>query len=178
MTEGKSRYLVAHDYGMGALWWWVWARSAMAIVETCAEVEVVTDPDLVRRAEAWDLQVVDLDADNLGPLESLRAKRDAQREHPGFGALVGQGIVHVRYEDPDAEEEYDEVFLLELGPDGRRLRQVVIEPDGSATAEGPNDWPFNPPFDMYDPRLAAMQITGSEFEAAWSKAQNASGAPA
>ena len=82
MTDGKSRYLVAHDY-VGALWWWVRARSAMAIVETCAEVEVVTYPGIVHHAHAWDLQVIDLDADNLGPLESLRAKRDTQREHPG-----------------------------------------------------------------------------------------------
>ena len=79
--------------------------------------------------------------------------------------------MQVRYADPDAEDEHDEVFLLELGPDGRRLRQVAIEPDGSATAEGPDDWPFNPPFDMYDPRLAAMQITDSQFEAAWSKCE-------
>jgi hypothetical protein len=178
MTDGKRQYLVAHDYGMGALWWWVGAGSATEIVEACAEVEVVTDPDLVRRAEAWDLRVVDLDVDDLGPLASFAAKRDAQRDRPGFGVLVGREVVHVRYEDPDAEEEYDEVYLLELGPDGRRLRQVVIEPDGSATAEGSEDWPFNAPFDLYDPKLAAMQIAGSEFEAAWSKAQTANGVKA
>jgi len=176
MTDGKSRYLVAHDYGMGALWWWVWARSAREIVETCAEVEVVTDPDVVRRAEAWNLQLVDLYADDLGPLESHRAERDAQRDRPGFGVLVGREVVHLRYEEPDAEEPCDEVYLMELGPDGRRLRQMVIEPDGSVTAEGPDDRPFNVPFDLYDPKLAAMQIAGSEFEAAWLKAQTANGA--
>jgi hypothetical protein len=176
MTSGKSRYLVAHDYGMGALWWRVWARSAQEIVETCAEVEVVTDPDTVSRAEAWDLQVVDIDGDDLGPLESHRAERSAQRDRPGFGVLVGREVVHLRYADPDGDEAYDEMYLLELGPDGRRLRQVVIEPDGSATAEGPDDWPFNPPFDLYDPKLAAMRISSSEFESAWSKAQAADGA--
>jgi hypothetical protein len=176
MSDRRSRYLVAHDYGMGALWWWVWARSAQEIVETCAEVEVVTNPEMVSRADGWDLQVVDLDGDGLGPLESHRTERNAQRDRPGFGALVGHEMVHLRYEDPDAEAAYDEVYLLELGPDGRRLRQVVIDPDGSATAEGPDDWPFNPPFDLYDPKLAVMQITSDEFEAAWSKAQTVDGA--
>lgn len=38
----KTRYLVLHDYGMGGLWWWVWAESAEEIVRVCAEVEVVT----------------------------------------------------------------------------------------------------------------------------------------
>jgi hypothetical protein len=178
MTDGQSRYLVAHDYGMGALWWWVWARSATEIIETCAEVEVLTDPDLMRRADAWDLQVVDLNADDRGPLEGHRAERNAQRDRPGFGVLVGRELVHLRYEDPDTEEPCDEEYLLELGPDGQRLRQVVIEPDGSATAEGPNDWPFDPPFDLYDPRLAAMQIDSSEFESAWLKAQTANGVKA
>ena len=87
-------------------------------------------------------------------------------------------MVHVRYEDPDTAEKYDEEYLLELGPNGRRLRQVVIEPDRSATAEGADDWLFNPPFDLYDPKLAAMQISSSDFEAAWSNAHHSNGAPA
>ncbi|GAB4052362.1 hypothetical protein [Catellatospora paridis] len=178
MNQGTNRYLVAHDYDMGAFWWWVWAGSAAEIVEKCAEVEVVTDPDVLRRTEAWDLPVVYLGADDLGPLESFRAKRDAQCDQPGFGVLVGRGVVHVRYEDPDVEETFDGAYLLELGSDGRRLRQVVIESDGSVTAEGPDEWPFNPPFDLYDPKLAAMQIAGSEFEAALSNARTVNGAKA
>jgi hypothetical protein len=53
--EGKQRHLVCHDYGMGGLWWWVWARSPAEIVETCAEVEVVTDPERIGLNPPFDL---------------------------------------------------------------------------------------------------------------------------
>jgi hypothetical protein len=57
----KSRFLVLHDYGMGGCWWWVQARSRREILETFAEVEVVTDPEVIARADS-DLDEVDIDA--------------------------------------------------------------------------------------------------------------------
>jgi hypothetical protein len=36
---GGQRYLVRHDHGMGALWWWINAASAAEITATFAEVE-------------------------------------------------------------------------------------------------------------------------------------------
>ncbi|MCZ9344431.1 hypothetical protein NGM37_42470 [Streptomyces sp. TRM76130] len=52
----KTRHLVLHDYGMGGLWWWVWAESAEEIVRVCAEVEVVSSPEAVERAKGWGLE--------------------------------------------------------------------------------------------------------------------------
>ncbi len=164
---GKTRYLVLHDYGMGGLWWWVWASSAEEIVSSCAEVEVITDPDAVRRAETWGLEEVHLDAPDPNPLSSLRAQRAAQHGQPGFGVLVGRNRVYLRW--PGGEE--GEVFLMELGPDGRRLRQVEIGADGGAVKTGVEDWPFNPPFDLHDPQYVAMAIGRDEFEGSWERAR-------
>lgn len=163
---GKTRHLVLHDYGMGGLWWWVWAGSAEEIVSACAEVEVITNPDAVSRAETWDLEEVHLDAPDPNPLSSLRAQRDAQRGQPGFAVLAGRDRVYLRW--PETEE--GEVFLMELGPDGRRLRQVEIGPDGGAVKSSVEDWPFNPPFDLHDPQYLAMEISRDDFEAAWQRA--------
>jgi hypothetical protein len=124
--EGKQRYLVCHDYGMGGLWWWVWARSAAEIVQTCAEVEVVTDPDRV----------------------------------------------YLRF--PPAPDDAA-IFLSEHGPDSRRLRQVEQRADGVAIKTDHNDWPLNPPFDLFDPQHAGMEISQAEFEQAWGRARPISG---
>ncbi|MEY2229230.1 hypothetical protein [Streptomyces sp. BF23-19] len=164
---GKTRHLVLHDYGMGGLWWWwVWAGSAEEIVSACAEVEVIANPDAVKRAEAWGLEEVHLDAPDPNPLSSFRAKRDAQRGQPGFAVLVGRDRVHLRW--PECED--GEVFLMELGPDGRRLRQVEIGPDGGAVKTSVENWPFNAPFDLHDPWYVAMEIGCDDFEDAWHRA--------
>jgi hypothetical protein len=163
---GKTRHLVLHDYGMGGLWWWVWAHSAQEIVDACAEVEVVTDADSVRQAQTWGLEEVHLDAPDPGPLAGLRAQRDAQRDQPGFGVLAGRERVYLSEQGDD--ETY---FLIELGPDGRRLRQVEIGPQGDGTRTGPDDWPFNPPYDLHDPRYASMEIGADGFDDAWRRAR-------
>ncbi|WP_037902040.1 hypothetical protein [Streptomyces sp. NRRL S-350] len=165
--DRQTRYLVLHDYGMGGLWWWVWAGSAEEIVGACAEVEVISDPDAVRRAETWGLQEVRLDDPDPNPLSSLRAQRDAQRGQPGFGVLAGRDRVCLRW--PEGEE--GEVFLMELGPDGRRLRQVEIATDGGSVTTGAEDWPFNPPFDLRDPQYVSMEIGLGAFEEAWRRAR-------
>jgi hypothetical protein len=167
---GRTRFLVLHDYGMGGLWWWVWAGSAEEIIGACAEVEVVSDPDAVSRAETWTLEEVCLDDPDPNPLSSLRAQRDAQRGQPGFGALVGRERVCLRW--PEGDE--GEVFLMELGPDGRRLRQVEIGPDGGSVRTGIEDWPFNPPFDLHDPQYASMEIGSGDFQEAWQRARHES----
>ncbi|MFF3323792.1 hypothetical protein [Streptomyces sp. NPDC002889] len=164
---GKTRYLVLHDYGMGGLWWWVWAQSEHEIVLACAEVEVVTDAETVRRAQTWSLEETSVDAPDPNPLSDLRAKRDAQRDQPGFGALAGRDHVHLR----EREDDDETVCLTEIGPDGRRLRQVEIEPDGGCVRTGVDDWPFNPPYDLHDPRYASMEIGREEFEEAWRRAR-------
>jgi hypothetical protein len=164
---GTTRYLVLHDYGMGGLWWWVWAGSAGEIVSACAEVEVVTDPDTVRRVETWGLEEVHLDDPDPNPLSTFRAQRDAQRGQPGFGVLVGRDRIYLRW--PQGEE--GEVFLMELGPDGRRLRQVEIGAGGGAVKTSVEDWPFNAPFDLHDPQYAAMEIGRDDFGGAWQRAR-------
>lgn len=164
----KTRYLVLHDYGMGGLWWWVWAGSAEEIVRVCAEVEVVTEPEAVERAETWSLEEVHLDAPDPNPLSDFRAQRDAQRGQPGFGVLAGRERVYLRWQ----EEGDEEIFLMELGPDGRRLRQIEIGADGGAVKTSAEDWPLNPPCDLYDPQYVSLEISCDDFESAWHRAHH------
>ncbi|MEU9731394.1 hypothetical protein [Streptomyces sp. NPDC048002] len=174
-TTGKTRFLVLHDYGMGGLWWWIRARSAREVLETFAEVEVVDDAETVARAGSWDLGEADVDGATVpDDLAGLRARRDAQRERPGFGALADRSVVHLRLRyDEDADPA---VYLVEVGPDGRRLRQVELGEDGTAVKSGPDDWPFNPPLvDLFDPDLPGREISQDEFEAAWLRARPESG---
>jgi len=166
--DGKTCYLVLHDYGMGGLWWWIHARSPEEILETYAEVEVVSTLQAVQRAETWSLDEIDIDAPGPNPLTAFRAQRQAQRTQPGFGALAGRERIHLRWNDDEPED--DSQYLLELGHDGRRLRQVEQHPDGTSTNTDPDDWLFNPPIDLYDPKLASMEISPQEFEDAWNLA--------
>lgn len=62
---------------------------------------------------------------------------------------------------------------MEVGSDGRRLRQVEVTNDGVALKSGPDDWPFNPPVvDLFDPDWADKMIHLNEFEAAWIRARH------
>ncbi|MGP3990119.1 hypothetical protein [Streptomyces sp. 3N207] len=172
-TPPTSRFLVHHDYGMGGLWWWIRARSRREILERCAEVEVIDTPDQVAKADTWDLDEVDIDAPVMpAGLDELRAKRDAQRTRPGFGALAGREIVHLRRRG-DYGDDDPAVYLMEVGSDGRRLRQVELAEDGTALRSGPDDWIFNPPVvDLFDPDLASMEISWEEFESQWRRARH------
>jgi hypothetical protein len=170
----KRSFLALHDYGMGGSWWWVRARSEREILETFAWVEVVTDPETMARFEKERLEEVDIDAPLMPPgLDGLRAERDAQRGREGFGALAERDIVHLRRRwDEDDDEPV--VHLMEVGSDGRRLRQVELAEDGTALRSGPDDWPFNPPVvDLFDPALADQEISRGEFEEHWARARHA-----
>ncbi|MFV2085730.1 hypothetical protein [Micromonospora sp. LOL_021] len=166
----KQRYLVLHDYGMGGLWWWVWARSTREVLETFAEVEVVDSPANLARAEDWTLEELDID-DQAMPagLDDLRAKRDQQRLLPGFGALANREVVYLRRAwDGDDPATY----LMEVGPDGRWSRQVEVGEGGSAIKTDPEAWPFNPPVvDLFNPELRDQEVSRDEFEWAWAAAQ-------
>lgn len=158
-----TRYLVLHDYGMGGMWWWVWAPSADMIVETIAEVEVVTGQDGLEWARSLDEYRLDSLDDT--PLADLRDQRTAHRGDPAYGWHSDRERVYLRQADPD----YDGAqFLIELGPDGRRLRQVEVTAEGTGLKS--DDWPFNPPIDLRDPTFAAMEISAADFEDAWSSA--------
>jgi len=163
----KQRFLVLHDYGMGGLWWWIHARSAREVLETFADVEVVDGAEAVENAAEWQLDEVDIDAAAMPPgLDGLREKRDGQRGRPGFGALAGREIVYLRHRWDDDPSTY----LLEVGSDGRRIRQVELAEDGTVTKALAEDWPFNPPaVDLFDPRLPAEEIDREEFERAWAE---------
>ncbi|GAA2079821.1 hypothetical protein GCM10009801_37700 [Streptomyces albiaxialis] len=162
------RHLVQHDYGMGALLWWMWAPSAREIAETYAEVEVVADP-ASRGLDGLDEVRID-DPGQDPALTSFRARRAAQRGHPAFGALAGRERVWLRRREEDAGPE-DPSYLLELGPDGRWLRQVEVAPDGTSVRSTSDDWPINPPCDLYDPELAESAIPAETFEEAWRRAR-------
>lgn len=170
----KSRYLVLHDYGMGGLWWWIHARSAREVLEAFAEVEVIDSPEAIERADR-DLTEVDIDEPTMPPgLDGLRAKRDAQRDRPGFGALADRSIVHLRRRwEADGDDDGLTTYLMEVDSDGRRLRQVELAEDGTALKSSPDDWAFDTPVvDLFDPELADMEIHPGEFEAAWLRARH------
>lgn len=168
----KARFLVLHDYGMGGVWWWVRARSAREVRETFAEVEVVTRPEAVRQAETWDVAEVDIDAPTMPDgLADLRSRRDGQRDRDGFGVLADKGVVYVRRRWDEADDDEPTTYLMEIGPDGRRLRQVELAEDGTALKSGPGDWLFNPSLDLFDPQLADAEISRDEFETQWARAR-------
>ena len=106
-----KRFLVAHDYGMGSLWWWIEAPSAEAIIQTYAEVMIVepADGEAERFADIPSLRIGDPAPAGLDDLEE---QRRAQRASPKFGALVGRGSVYIRKDYPEEQEtyffEYDE----------------------------------------------------------------------
>lgn len=160
----RQRYLVCHDYGMGALWWWLWAKSADDVVRQVAEVEVIEDVGRIRAAETWpDLEEQDLD--NLRPessLASLAQKRAQMAGLPGFGRLAGRERVWLRM--PPSESD---VYFMELNSVGRQLRQVILCGSGVRHRSGAEDWPFNAPFDLWDPYFNDFEITSAEFEAQW-----------
>ncbi|MCO8271463.1 hypothetical protein M1L60_12740 [Actinoplanes sp. TRM 88003] len=162
-----------HDYGMGGLWRWIHARSAQEIAETFAEVEVVDDPDRVAQFAEEELVEVDINsADMPLGLDGLRKQRAAQRGHPDFGALAALEVVYLRRPWDDADDTEPCLYFEELGPDGRRLRQVEVYRNGSAIRTTPDDWPLNPPIDLYDPDLPQWQTDSKDFDQAWHHAKN------
>ncbi|MEU1673681.1 hypothetical protein ABZ752_16825 [Streptomyces roseifaciens] len=179
----KTRFLVLHDYGMGGAWWWVFARSEREILETFAWAEVVTDPEtLAWREGDDDIPEVDIDAPQMPPgLDGMRAERDAQRGRPGFGALADKDVVYLRRRWDEGNDEGDDegddkhltVYLMEVGPDGRRMREVELAEDGTAAFKsGPDDWPFNTPVvDLFAPEVVAQEISREEFEEQWAQAR-------
>jgi len=159
------RFLVAHDYGMGSLYWWIEAKSAQEIAMTYAEVQVI-DPSSVDVASFDTISSLRLGDTPPAGLADLAAQRAQQRTQPGFGALLGRGMVYLRREWP----EEGEVYFLEYDEQGYRTRQVVVIDDGHATRSSPDDWFLNPPEDLWNPELAGAEIAREEFEALWSKA--------
>lgn len=159
-----AEYLVMHDYGMGAMYWWVEAPSVEDILRTYAEVVVYADPPEDQYADVPHVVL----GDPVLPagLDGLRDKRLAQIDQPGFGALVGRGPVYTRQPWPDE----DLTYLTEYDPQGWRTRQVTIDAAGDAVRTGPEDWFFDSPEDLWAPELAELEITAEEFEAAWAAA--------
>lgn len=167
---GKSRFLVLHDYGMGGLWWWIWARSAEEIRLTLAETEVITDADTVARMADDSLDEVDIDdVDGDPALTSMRQTRIEQRDQPGFGALAGRSRTYLRLPG-DTYGDSSDSYLVELDTDGRRLRMVDMQPNGVRYRSDEADWLFNPPFDLYRPQWATLLVEADEFEKAWEQA--------
>ncbi|QNK66673.1 hypothetical protein [Variovorax sp. PAMC26660] len=162
-----KRFLVTHNYGMGALYWWIEAPSSDAIIQRYAEVEVVDlngiDPS--RFASTASLSIDDPAPPDLAGLED---QRRVQRGKPGYGALVGRGKVYLKQ---DYAEE-DETYLTECDEAGYRTRQIVQSADGSMERSGPDDWLFNPPEDLWNPDLAPCEISREEFDSLWDRARD------
>ncbi|WP_228810482.1 hypothetical protein [Nocardia otitidiscaviarum] len=165
----KQRFLVCHDYGMGGLWWWVHARSAREVAETFAETRVVADGERLADAQGWGLDEVDIDGPVDSALNSLRAKRLSQRNRAGFGMLADREVLYTRqrWEGEDGAPAAD--YLTEI-THGYRTRQVEIRDNGESIRTGLDDFPLNPPIDLWDPDLVDSQIAAEEFETAWDRA--------
>lgn len=163
----RQRYLVRHDYGMGALWWWIRAGSAAEITTAIAEVEVVDDPATIDMVASWSLDELDFADAVRGPLADLHQKRQVQRQDPAFGRLLGKDRVYLRLPDPEEPATW---WLTEHDSNGRLLRQIELRPDGTAETNSAAGWPMNPPFDLGDPLFAAAEISRDEFVLAWERA--------
>ncbi|MGW4769892.1 hypothetical protein ACWEO2_17830 [Nocardia sp. NPDC004278] len=165
----KQRFLVCHDYGMGGLWWWVHARSAREIAETFAETLVIEDPERLADAREWDLDKVDIDDPANSVLRDLRARRDVQRNLAGFGMMADRSLLYIRrrWDGGDGVPTAD--YLTEI-TNGYRTRQVEVRSTGEAVRAGLDDFPLNPPIDLWDPDLPDREITTMEFEKAWDTA--------
>ncbi|CAM3416168.1 hypothetical protein STSO111631_18430 [Stackebrandtia soli] len=80
--------------------------------------------------------------------------------------MVGHDRVHMLFVEDD-----DPPMYPELDGDGHATRRVVLDGDGDGlSAELDGDWPFNPPFDLYDPDLTRMRIDADHCAAIWEKA--------
>ncbi|MEU7631893.1 hypothetical protein AB0C34_18170 [Nocardia sp. NPDC049220] len=168
----KQRFLVCHDYGMGGCWWWVHARSAREITETFAEIWVIDDLERLADALEWDLDEVDVDDLADSGLQDLRARRNAQRSRTGFGVLSDRELLYIRQRwDGDGVLAAD--YLIEI-TNSYRTRQVEVRDTGEMIRTGLDDFPLNPPIDLWDPDLADQEITPEEFEKAWDSAVPAS----
>jgi len=158
------RYFVMHDYGMGALYWWIDAPSADDIIRTYAEVVVLDDAAAARHD---NIPIVAIDDETHPPgLDGLRDRRAGQIGHPQFGALIGRGAIYLRRPDPEEES----IYCFEYGPQGYCTRRVVIDAKGDAVRTVPDDWWFNPPEDLWNPELAQYEITRDEFDRIWETA--------
>lgn len=166
----KERFLVIHECGMSDMRWWIHARSAREIAEKLAEVEVIDDPDVRERAVAEDLEEVDIDAPTLpAPLHGLRDHRIRR----GFVVPPDRSVVYLRWRWDGEDGVPPADYLMEVGSDGRRIRQVEAADDGTAVRSGPDDWLFNPPVvDLFEPGLSDGEIGAEEFEAAWLRADH------
>jgi hypothetical protein len=161
-----KRFLVMHDYGMGACYWWIDAPSPDHLLRHFAEVVIVNDPST---GDFSDTPVAKWDDDELPPgLDDLRQQRREQIARPGFGALVGRGSVYVR-QTVIYGEEGELFYLTEYDSDGYRTRQIEIPSGGLAIATTSDDWLFNPPEDLWNPDLAACEISREEFETHWER---------
>ncbi|WP_067814224.1 hypothetical protein [Nocardia inohanensis] len=165
----KQRFLVCHDYGMGGLWWWVQARSAREVAETFAETQVIEDRERLAVAQEWELDEVDIDGLADSALNSLRIKRLAQKNRAGFGMLADREVLFTRQRWTGEDGVPAADYLTEI-TNGYRTRQIEIRDNGVAIRTGLDDFPLNPPIDLWDPDLADREITAEEFEKAWAEA--------
>jgi hypothetical protein len=165
-AAARSRFLVLHDYGTGGTWWWIVAVDTEEILETFANVEVMTSPEHLAMVADWDLPEVDVTGPYPPGLDGLAAKRAEQRTQSGYGVLAGRRRpVHLRWD----ETATGVTWCTEFAPSGRRTRQVRINADGVAQAF--TEWTIDVPEDLRDPSLLPLEITAAEFEAAWTSCE-------
>lgn len=165
----KQRFLVCHDYGMGGVWWWVHACSAREIAETFAETWVIEDSERLADARTWELDEVDIDDPADSVLQDLHAQRDTQRNQTGFGVLADRELLCIRQRWDGEDGVPAATYLTEI-TNGYRTRQVEVRDTGEAIRTGFDDFPLNPPIDLWDPDLVDQEITAEEFEKAWNSA--------
>lgn len=158
----KRRYLVCHSYGMGGLWWWVRAGSADEILDAIAEVEVITDQEIIDRMVADGVEIAEFELAGLqadSALAKLADRRVGQRRHPAYGVMVGRTPFHIRTEGAQV------VVLTEIGESSQPGRIVRQWRDGRA--ERFESRPMVGTFDIRDPELPDLLIDADEFEFTW-----------
>lgn len=158
MEDGYSRFLLYHDYGMGGVYRWLWARSAEE-VETWVDAHtVITDPEVIRELESEGSRVREARLDDPGSLEAMGIQRYIRRRPRSSRRAQFWELPGVEDCGPT---------LLEVDARGHMGRQLEQAADGSWGRVDRPDMSPDIATDSPEWREVARKITKKRFEAAW-----------
>lgn len=169
MDDEYSRFLLCHDYGMGSVYRWLWARSAKEIDAWVDAHTVITDPEVIREFDAKGSRILEARLDDPASLEAILL-HDYIRKRP-------RPSRRPQYWELPAIEDCG-LTLLEVDAHGRLGRQLEQAADGSWTrvlrpAISPDIATDSPEW-----REMARRTTRRRFDATWATTTDPTAGPA